>query len=60
MLGGGLTSINEYFLDDVAHRLSDYVLGAPHRPRVPVLAAELGPEAGAIGAVANIADHLGA
>ncbi len=60
VLGGGLTSINEYFLDDVAHRLGDYVLGAPHRPRVPVLAAELGPEAGAIGAVANIADHLGA
>ncbi len=56
VLGGGLSDIGEYFLDDVGERLTGYVLGGPYRPIVPVVAAQLGPDAGAIGAAANAAD----
>ena len=49
VLGGGLTAISDRFLDRVRSQLMDSVVGGPHRPVVPVVAAELGAEAGAIG-----------
>ncbi len=59
VLGGGLTEINDLFLDDVAARVDTYVLGSRFRPTVPIVGAQLGPEAGAVGAVANAADLVG-
>ncbi|MGF1600143.1 MAG: ROK family protein [Acidimicrobiales bacterium] len=50
VLGGGLTLLSEHFLPDVQARTVGAVLGGAHRPVVPVVAAELGPEAGAVGA----------
>ena len=49
VLGGGLTAINDRFLDRVRAHLMDTVMGGEHRPVVPVVTAELGAEAGAIG-----------
>ncbi len=60
VLGGGLTDINDLFLDDVAALVGNFVLGSRYRPIVPIVAAQLGPEAGAIGAAANAADAVGA
>ena len=50
VLGGGLIALSDAFLPDVNRQLFESVLGRGHRPRVPVVAAELGPESGAIGA----------
>lgn len=50
VLGGGLTVISDAFITDVNRRVSDTVLGGGYRPTVPVVAAQLGEEAGAIGA----------
>lgn len=50
VLGGGLTVISDAFITDVSRRVSDNVLGGAHRPQVPVVTAQLGAEAGAIGA----------
>ncbi len=49
VLGGGLSAINDHFLDEVRAKLMDSVLGRGYRPVVPVVAALLGAEAGAIG-----------
>ncbi len=53
VLGGGLTSINQSFMSEVRERLPGATMGGDHRPRVPVVPAQLGPEAGAIGAALN-------
>ncbi|MEM9615310.1 MAG: ROK family protein [Actinomycetota bacterium] len=50
VLGGGLTVISDAFITDVRRRVSDNVLGDGFRPEVPVVTAQLGEEAGAIGA----------
>lgn len=50
VLGGGLATANDHFLDDVRQRMHEFVLGTEHRPAVPVAAAALGEGAGAIGA----------
>lgn len=49
VLGGGLIAISERFLDDVRSQVMQRVMGGRHRPAVPIVAAELGTEAGAIG-----------
>jgi glucokinase len=50
ILGGGLASQSRHYLDRVQELLPGEVLGAgPHR-RTSVVMAELGPEAGAVGA----------
>lgn len=56
VLGGGLSAINDHFLDEVRAKLMDSVLGRGYRPVVPVVAALLGAEAGAIGAALAAAD----
>lgn len=55
VLGGGLAEVSSYFIDVVQDRYVDFTIGAGHRPVVPVVAAKLGSEAGAIGAA--IAAH---
>ncbi len=59
VLGGGLSAINERFLDQVRANLMDSVLGAGYRPVVPVVAALLGAEAGAIGGALAAAEVHG-
>ena len=56
VLGGGLTVISQQFLADVQERLASYVLGGSARPPVPVVPAQLGAEAGAIGAAIDAHD----
>lgn len=56
VLGGGLAAVNQHFIGDVRARLTDHVLGGPHRPVVPIVSAQLGPEAGAIGAAISARD----
>ncbi len=50
VLGGGLSVISEWFLDAVQAKVMAASLGGPFRPRVRVVAAALGPDAGALGA----------
>ena len=56
VLGGGLIDLGETLRSNVERHLAGMILGADHRPPVPVYAAELGPYAGAIGAAALAAE----
>lgn len=57
VLGGGLARANEHFLADVQEQMHLFVLGAAHRPLVPVVGAALGETSGAVGAaLAGISD----
>ena len=50
VLGGGLAEVGEPLRDGVATALADLLPGADARPPVDVVLAQLGPDAGAIGA----------
>lgn len=50
VLGGGLVDLGEPLRVAVEASLAGRILGRQHRPEVPVVLAELGPRAGAIGA----------
>ena len=50
ILGGGLTDIGEPLRTGVASGLGELTLGSAHRPPVEVVMAELGDDAGALGA----------
>ena len=50
VLGGGLADVGEPLRDGVATALAGLVPGADSRPPVEVVLAQLGPDAGAIGA----------
>lgn len=50
VLGGGLVSIGDLLRSNVEAALAKRILGRDYRPSVPVVLAELGPRAGAIGA----------
>lgn len=50
VVGGGLIGAGSVLLDPLREAFERLVLASDHRPRVPVVAAELGEEAGAIGA----------
>ena len=58
VLGGGLSAISDDFLDEVRAELPHAVLAWGHRPPVPVVPAELGAEAGAIGAAVAVRTAL--
>ena len=58
VLGGGLVAISDHFLDEVRAALPSSVIGWAHRPPVPVVPAQLGPEAGAVGAALAAADAV--
>ncbi len=50
VLGGGLVAVGEPLRDGVARHLVDLLPGASHRPQVDLRLAELGDDAGALGA----------
>lgn len=56
VLGGGLVNLGEVLRSNVETHLAARILGADHRPRVPVELAQLGSFAGAIGAAALAAE----
>ncbi len=58
VLGGGLSELSDQFINEVAEGANHRALGRGHRPVVPVVRAELGPDAGAIGAAIGAADAL--
>jgi glucokinase len=50
VVGGGLSEAGELLLAPVRERFGELVLAPDHRPSIPIVAAELGERAGAIGA----------
>lgn len=50
VVGGGLGSVGESLLGPARRVAADALHGGSHRPLPPIVVAELGPEAGAIGA----------
>lgn len=50
VVGGGLAGAGDLFLGPARRAFATLVLAPEHRPDVPIVAAELGPDAGAIGA----------
>lgn len=50
VVGGGLVSAGDVVLDPIRAAFPTLVLAAEHRPDVPIVPAELGSDAGAIGA----------
>lgn len=57
VVGGGLTEAGELFLGPARAAFADLVLAADHRPPVPIVAAQFGAEAGAIGAALLAREH---
>lgn len=49
-VGGGAAAGGELILGPARRALAEHVMGHGHRPEVPVVAAELGPDAGMVGA----------
>lgn len=58
VLGGGLSAIAEGFIDGVSRQITETVVGGEHRPVVPIVAADFGPEAGAVGAALRARDFV--
>ena len=56
VLGGGITEVGEPLRDGVATALAGLLPGAGARPQVDVVLAQLGPDAGAIGAALMAVD----
>jgi glucokinase len=56
VLGGGLAEVGEPLRDGVATALADLLPGADARPPVEVVLAQLGPDAGALGAALLASD----
>lgn len=56
VVGGGLVEAGELVLEPTRRHLEQLVMGAPDRPVPPVVAAQLGEDAGALGAAALAAD----
>jgi glucokinase len=50
VIGGGLVGAADLFLPEVRNRFAGLVMAGDQRPEVPIVAAELGERAGAIGA----------
>lgn len=50
VVGGGAGSAGELVLVPARAAMTAHLLGAAHRPEVPMVSAELGPEAGLVGA----------
>lgn len=58
VLGGGLSARSEDFLDGVAAQVGRCVVGGPYRPVVPIVQADFGAEAGAVGAGLRARDSV--
>lgn len=50
VVGGGLVEAGELILEPIRAAFAELLLGADHRPEVPIVQAELGEHAGAVGA----------
>ncbi len=50
VLGGGVISSHDLFVEPTQRHVDRVLMEAEHRPAVPIVAAALGPEAGAVGA----------
>lgn len=50
VVGGGAAAAGELILEPARQALAEHVMGHGHRPEVPVVPAELGPDAGMVGA----------
>ncbi len=58
VLGGGLSAISDGFIDTVSTQVTEAVVGGPYRPVVPIVPAEFGNDAGAVGAVLRARDFF--
>jgi glucokinase len=58
VVSGGLVGLGDVLLEPLRAAFDGRIEGAPHRPEVPIVAAELGPRAGVVGA-AVLARELG-
>jgi glucokinase len=59
VIGGGLVEAADLILPEVRNRFPDLVMAGALRPEVPIVAAELGERAGAIGAALLAAETAG-
>jgi glucokinase len=59
VVGGGAVRAGDLLLDPARRAFHDAVQGPEHRPRVPIVAAQLGPDAGAVGAAVLALEELG-
>lgn len=50
VIGGGLAEEGDLFLEPTRRAFAELVMGAEHRPEMPIVAARLGERAGAVGA----------
>lgn len=58
VLGGGLSAISEGFIDGVSSKVTEAVVGGQYRPVVPIVPADFGAEAGAVGAGLRARDFV--
>jgi glucokinase len=56
VVGGGVSEIGEPLRSRIEQRLPQWFVGGPYRPAVPVVLAQLGETAGALGAVLRASD----
>lgn len=56
VLGGGLVELGEVLRSNIESSLAERILGAAYRPQIPVVMAQLGSYAGAIGSAALAAE----
>jgi glucokinase len=59
VVGGGAVVAGDLLLDPARAAFQQAVEGPEYRPRVPVVAAQLGNDAGAVGAAALALEELG-
>ena len=59
VVGGGAIAAGELLLEPARAAFAETVEGVGHRPRVPIVAAQLGPDAGAVGSAALALEELG-
>lgn len=58
VIGGGVSQTGDLLLEPARHAFARQLTGRGHRPAPSILAAELGPDAGLVGAATLITDHL--
>ena len=58
VLGGGLSAISDGFIDGVSAQVTETVVGGRYRPVVPIVPADFGAEAGAVGAGLRARDFV--
>lgn len=59
VVGGGAVAAGDLLLEPARAAFAEYVEGVGYRPRVPLVAAELGADAGAVGAGALALEEVG-